>query len=250
MAGPEPADRLSLIATRWSLVFQAHQGECPALSRTQQELLQRYCGAIYRYLLGVLRNADAAEEVCQEFALRFLRGDFKHADPARGRFRDYVKTALYHLVVDYHRRQQKRPQPLPADSNQLPAQEMDFDQADQEFVQRWRAQLLDCAWQALQAVEQQTGRRYYTVLRWRVEHPEAPALQLAQQLSQQHGQPVTDNGVRQILHRARTRFAQLLLEEVARSLENAAPERLEQELIDLGLLAYCQPALDQRGRTP
>jgi RNA polymerase sigma-70 factor (ECF subfamily) len=250
MAETEQTDRLSLIATRWSLVFQAHQGERTAISAAQQALLERYCGAIYRYLRAVLRDADTTEELCQEFALRFVRGDFKHADPARGRFRDYVKSALYHLIVDHHRRRQKRLQPLPTDSSQLPAQEPDFGQADQEFLQRWRAELLDCTWHGLQAVERQTGRLYYTVLRWRADHPQAPALQLAQQLQDQLGKPFTDNGVRQTLHRAREKFAQLLLEEVARSLQTSEPDRLEQELIELGLLAYCQPALDQRGRKP
>jgi RNA polymerase sigma factor (sigma-70 family) len=248
MAEPEPLDRLSQIATRWSLVFQAHRGERTAISVAQQALLERYSGAIYRYLRSVLRDPDTTEEVCQEFALRFVRGDFKQADPARGRFRDYVKTALFHLVVDYRRRQRARLEPLPEDSGQHPTQEPDLGQADQEFLARWRHELLDCTWRALQAVEQQTGRLYYTVLRWRADHPEAPALELAEQLQGRLGKSFTDNGVRQTLHRAREKFAHLLLEEVARSLQTSEPERLEQELIELGLLTYCQAALDQHGR--
>ena len=37
-------------------------------------LLQRYQGVVYRYLLGSLRDADAADELFQEFALRCLQG--------------------------------------------------------------------------------------------------------------------------------------------------------------------------------
>jgi hypothetical protein len=40
-------------------------------------------------------------------------------------------------------------------------------------------------------------------------------------------------------------FANLLLEEVVHSLENPTPEKLEQELIELGLFDYCQPALER-----
>ena len=54
-------------------------------------------------------------------------------------------------------------------------------------------------------------------------------------------------GVRQTLHRARERFADLLLDEVIQSLDHPDAERLEQELIDLALLEYCRPALERRG---
>ncbi len=249
MSETEFNQRLSRITTQWTLIYQAHQSQVETVSAAQRALLKRYCGAVYRYLLGALRNADAAEELSQEFALRFVRGDFKRADPERGRFRDFVKTALYHLIVDYHRREKKRPQPLPADSGQLPNAEPEPVQSDQEFLARWREELLDRTWEALAELQAQTGQLYHTVLRWRAEHPKAPAAQLAEQLSVESGKPFTDVGIRQTLHRARTKFAELLLQEVARSLESSEPERLEQELIDLGLLVYCRPALDRRAGT-
>ena len=74
--------------------------------------MQRYCGSVYRYLLGALRNGDAAIELFQEFAMRFVRGDFHRASPTRGRFRDYVKTALINLVTDHFNRQNSKPRPL------------------------------------------------------------------------------------------------------------------------------------------
>ncbi len=246
MSETELDQRLSRITTRWTLIYQAHQSQVEAVSAAQRALMQRYCGAVYRYLLGALRNADAAEELAQEFALRFVRGDFKRADPERGRFRDFVKTALYHLIVDYHRRQRKHPQPLPVDSGQLPSAEPEEASSDQEFLARWREELLDRTWEALAEVQAQTGQLYHTVLRWRAEHPQAPATQLAEQLTAERGKAFTDVGIRQILHRARTKFAALLVEEVRRSLESSEPERLEQELIDLGLLPYCRPALEGR----
>ncbi len=47
--------------------------------------------------------------------------------------------------------------------------------------------------------------------------------------------------ISQALHRAK--FADLLLEEVAASLEPPTRENVEEELRDLDLLPYCQPAL-------
>jgi RNA polymerase sigma factor (sigma-70 family) len=240
------SQRLSNIATRWSLVWQAHHGQGDAVSVAQRRLLQRYCGAVYRYLLGALRDTDAADELAQEFALRFVRGDFKRADPERGRFRDFVKTAVYHLIVDYHRRRQGRPMPLPSESCQDPAAAPDGGLADQEFLDRWREELLDRTWEALAEVQERTGQLFHRVLLWRTEHPQEPAARLAEQLTAQHGRAFTEAGIRQTLHRAREKFADLLLDEVARSLQTTAPDRVEQELIDLGLLPYCRPALERR----
>src|SRR5262245_54474212 len=107
---PDDLDqRLSRIATQWTLLVQAHGPG--AVSAAQAALLARYRDAAVRYLLGAVRDADAAEELAQEFALRFLRGDFRRASPEKGRFRDYLRTALIHLVDDFHRARRATPQP-------------------------------------------------------------------------------------------------------------------------------------------
>src|SRR5947209_14466079 len=79
----EPDDlaiHLTQIKTHWTMLFQAHRGEGDAVTAAQHKLLLRYHGAVYRYLLGTLRDPDAAEELSREFAVRFLRGDFKRAE--------------------------------------------------------------------------------------------------------------------------------------------------------------------------
>src|SRR5207244_8784969 len=106
--------RLSRISTLWTVVLQAHQGSAEAVTKAQQLLMQRYSGAVYRYLLGAVRDPDVAADLSQEFALRFVRGDFRRAAPERGRFRDYVKIALVHLVDDYYRSRRARPRQLAA----------------------------------------------------------------------------------------------------------------------------------------
>jgi RNA polymerase sigma-70 factor (ECF subfamily) len=248
MKDPEVTPHLSRISTNWDLLLQARQGDREAVSRAQRMLMRRYCGAAYRYLLAAVRDPDVAEELCQEFALRFVRGDFQRADPERGRFRDFVKTALYNLIVDYHRRQQAQPGPLPSASWRLPAVTTDPADTDEEFVTLWRAELLGRVWEALASVQERTGQLFHTVLHWRVTHPAEPATRLAAELSERVGRPFTEGGIRQTLRRARQKFADLLLDEVARSLETTEMERIEQELIDLGLHTYCRPALDRRAQ--
>src|SRR3954470_456421 len=97
---------ISRINTAWSMVREAH-GDHTAVGSAQQRLLERYGGAVRKYALSALRNEDAADEVYQEFALKFVRGDFGNADPSRGRFRAFVKTVVYRLIVDYQRRAKK-----------------------------------------------------------------------------------------------------------------------------------------------
>src|SRR5262245_27508512 len=99
---------LSKIVTLWGPLQEAHAGEPEAARVAQRQLLERYTPAIYRYLLASVRDPHAADELFQEFALRFCRGDFKRADQQRGRFRDFLKTSLVHLVIDHHRRSKRQ----------------------------------------------------------------------------------------------------------------------------------------------
>jgi RNA polymerase sigma-70 factor (ECF subfamily) len=107
--------RLSRMSTMWTMVLQAHGDEADSAAEALAGLAQRYSGVVYRYLLGAVRDPDTAAELSQEFALRILRGTFRQADPSHGRFRDYIKTALIHLVNDYHRSRRQRPGPLASD---------------------------------------------------------------------------------------------------------------------------------------
>jgi RNA polymerase sigma-70 factor (ECF subfamily) len=68
---------------------------------------------------------------------------------------------------------------------------------------------------------------------------------MAAQLGAQVGKPFTAGSIRQVLHRARERFAALLLDEVARTLVHPSRDDLELELIELGLLEYCRSALER-----
>src|SRR5438093_862971 len=103
------------------------------------------------------------------------------------------------------------------------------DDPDAEFLENWRDELLARTWQAL-AEAQPT---FFTVLHFRAARPDLSSAEMAQQLGPQLGKPVTPEGARQTLRRAREMFADLLLDEVAHSLEPPVLERVEEELRDL-----------------
>jgi RNA polymerase sigma-70 factor (ECF subfamily) len=235
---------LNHISTIWTMVRNAHDGTPEASGPALQALVDRYSGAVYRYLLGALRDPHAADDLAQEFSLRFVRGDFRNADPQRGRFRDLVKTVLFHLIVDYQRALKGKPGSLPPDECG-PAQPEEDLTSDAQFLESWRQQLLSQAWTALARADRKSGSRYYDVLRFRAENREMPSPEMAERLSVRLNKPVSADWVRQTLRRARDQFADLLLEELSHSIENPTRERLAEELADLRLLSYCQPALDR-----
>jgi hypothetical protein len=87
------------------------------------------------------------------------------------------------------------------------------------------------------------------VLRLRVASPELRSTQLAERLSERLGRPVNAGWVRLNLHRARDMFVKALVDEVRRSL-GGQPQRLEEELSELGLLEYCRSVLDRCADPP
>jgi RNA polymerase sigma-70 factor (ECF subfamily) len=238
---------LSHITTLWTLVREAHHGAPQEVTTAQRLLLERYSGAIHRYLQGALRNAEAADDLFQEFCLRFLRGDFRRASPERGRFRDYVKTALFHLVVNHQKRQRPSGPPDVPEPAWTPPE---LTEAEQAFLESWREELLDRAWAGLAEIERRSGQPDHSVLRLRTDEPLLSSAALAEKLGTRLGKSYTINAVRQALHRAREKFTDLLLHEVAVSLEEPSPDALEQELLDLGLLDYCRGALQRRRDRP
>ena len=166
MSQSELPQRLSQIQTLWTIVGRAGGvGSTQAVNSAQEQLLERYGKVVYRYLLGALRDPDAADELSQEFALRFIRGDLAGADRDRGRFRDYLKGVLFHLIGDYHRRRRKQPLPL-LDEHQPAAAADHAAASDDEFLNSWRSELLNRAWNSLLELERQQDKPFHTVLQF------------------------------------------------------------------------------------
>ena len=232
--------RLSRMSTVWTMVFEAHGGEADAATAAMSGLALRYSGVVYRYLLGAVRDPDAAAELSQELALRILRGAFKHADPSRGRFRDYLKTALIHLVDDYRAAQRSRPRPLPRDEPASPAAAGPESEAD--FLESWRAELLDRTWKALATAQPM----YHAVLLFRVENPDVPSPRMAEELGARLGTSLRSDQVRKALERSHAKFAELLIDEVAITMGEPSREELAEELREVELLKYCRSALERR----
>ena len=152
------------------------------------------------------------------------------------------------MVIDYYRNRARGEQVRrmtfdPAEHDIIAPGE---EERDADFSPIWRQELLNNAWKALLELEQKTGQPHNTVLRCQSDDPDLRAPQLAERLSAKLGKPFSADAVRQALHRARAKFAALLLQEVERTLESPTRDELEEELIDLQLLPYCKKALEER----
>ncbi|MGE0759800.1 MAG: RNA polymerase sigma factor [Pirellulaceae bacterium] len=239
-------NHLSQIDTLWSIVRRAHASDLALAAPAQQQLLERYGGAARRYLRAVVKDQETADDLYQQFAVKFLSGDLARATPARGRFRDLLKTTLFRMGMDHFRNRKRRPPPAPLDTAVVPAAMDGEQQADEQFMVSWREELLACAWQAMENEERTSGKPMYSALRLRVDQPSLRSPELAQRMSVELGREISSANVRVILHRARERFAALLLDAVVQSLDQPTSAEVEEELCELRLLEYCRPALTAR----
>lgn len=238
---------LSQINTAWTLLDRAHGQSSEPEVAAITAVVERYQTAVYRYLLAAIRDPNEADELFQDFALRLVRGDFGKADPQRGRFRDYVKSALINLVIN-HQKKQKKMRTLDPDTPEPEARNSDGFDHDREFIDNWRKTLLDRAWEGLAAAQTPDSPPFHEVLRFRSENPDLKGNQMVEMLNArlEPAKPFTDPGLRKILQRAREKFTDHLVEEVVRSLQNPSDAALEQELIDLGFQMFCRRALERR----
>src|SRR5262249_25529213 len=154
------------------------------------------------------------------------RGQFRNARPERGRFRALVKTALLHLVIDYRRRQRaaQRVGTPAEDLEAVAADDAAASEGERHFHEGWRQELLQRTWRALAGAHQRSGQPLYEVLRFRAEHPDLSSDAMAERLSERLGKPLTAAGVRQVLKRAREKFAERLVHEVALTLADPSAE--------------------------
>lgn len=231
---------LAQISTAWSIVLKSKDGaNVPA--EEVASFFARYHGAVYRYFLTSLRRPDVAEELAQDFAVRFLRGDFSNVHPDRGRFRDFLRVSLANQLRDYRRRQKLR-------GGNDPFVEETPDQGAGEtsastFDENWRDELLAQTWSALEQHQTATGQMYHVALKLKAVEVNRPSVELAEFYSQQVKSETSSDAFRKVLERARRRFGELLLHIVADTLAIATRDELERELSDLKLLAYCKELL-------
>jgi RNA polymerase sigma factor (sigma-70 family) len=240
-----PVDsNFSQLSTHWSILHLAHHGTREEQHEARRQLLTHYEPAVRKFLRVCIQEADGADEMFHEFAVRVLRGDLRTTAPEKGRFRAYLKTVLYHLVADYYRAKQRGSRavslhliPDPADMHPEP-----FPEDERAFLAVWKSTLLEKARAALANQEATGGLPLATAFRLRIENVGATDEELAGRLAAELGRTVEPGTFRRWLHTARKRFADALVHEVAGTLETPTPEVLADELQVLEFMDRCRKA--------
>lgn len=226
--------RLTEIPTEWTIIRTAHTPPVGGSSvsaeaaAAMETLISRYHDAVGRYLQLKLRDKNLADEVSQEFWIKLLTHKLAGADPSKGRFRDYLRTVLHRLIIDHFR--SRKLQQLP------PGDLLDPSSTDEDFDHVWRESVIKRVWSRLETYEVSTPKnRYATVLHLRVGEPDAAIEVLAERLSKQISAPVKPEAFRKTLQRARSKFLELLIQELRETIHPAEPGDIEAEIFDLGL---------------
>jgi len=229
---PGRGERIDDIRTRWSLLRLAHDDVATHSRAARDALVLRYAAAIRAYVGAMVVDMGDADELSQDIVIKLMQGGFSGADPDRGRFRDLLKVSSRNQVRTFLAKKQRRAG-KDLDLDQL----SDHEPADPTWDESWRGAVLANTWAALEHYQRSNrGSVAHVVMKLRVEHPEDDSPQLAERLSAATGKPFNAAAARQQLHRARSRFARLLLEEVARLIDDPTPTRVREELASLGLL--------------
>lgn len=230
----EFVSRFDAQPTRWSVIQRAHGESLAGGAEARQYLVMRYSPAIRRYVRAITRDEHLADEISQDVMVRLLQGDFAGADPQKGRFRDLLKVAVRNMVRNLWSKQKvRRTVDYDLDLNADDAN----NETDTAWTESWRDQVLSLAWSQLENYQQNhEGSVAYSILKLRTDDPDCSSEELAERLSQEIGKPVRADQARQQLRRARVRFAELLVAEVADAINVTTPERLEDELAQLQLL--------------
>lgn len=222
--GPE---RLTNLDTNWQLIREAHTPG-PRGQVAMNELIGRYHDAVARYLRLKLRDDHLADEVLQEFWTKLLTHKLAGADHSKGRFRDYLRTVLHRLIIDHFRG--RKHQSLP------PGDIFDPSMPDVEYERVWRDAVIRRVWTRLETYELLTPKnRYAKVLHLRVDNPDAPIEELAEQHNRTGPGQLTPDAFRKTLQRARAKFLELLIQELREGLTNPTTEDVESEINALGL---------------
>jgi len=86
--------------THWSVVVRA-RGESPDAREALGSLCRAYRPPVVAYIRSRGHAIDAAEDLAQTFFTRFIEDAYQTvADPARGRFRAFLLTALKRFLIN------------------------------------------------------------------------------------------------------------------------------------------------------
>jgi RNA polymerase sigma factor (sigma-70 family) len=221
--------------TCWSQVLRASDGASAEGQAALERLCRAYWYPLYAYVRRQGRGVEEAQDLTQEFFARLLQKAYLcHADPARGRFRTFLLTALKRFLVnDWEKGRAARRgngqaviawNPLETETRFL-AEPADAATPETAFEKHWAVTLLEQVLARLREEFTARGKaaqfeRLKTLLWGEKGSPPYPVV--AAELG------LTVGALKVAVHRLRQRYRELLRAEVAQTV--ASPEEVDDEL--------------------
>lgn len=198
----------------------------------------RYAPAIRSYIEVLLKGDQDVDDVAQDFLAQVMTRGFSEQQITRGRFRDYLRTAVRNAAYSHFRTKRTATIDHRFLEDNVPAP------LDTQWSDSWRSCLLDAAWQKLRQFQRANpGNLYHTILKLATDRPEETATELAARIRRQTGRDLRPDAFRQQHHRARRKYAELLVQQVEETLVERNAEQLDDELRELGLDAFIRDYL-------
>jgi RNA polymerase sigma-70 factor (ECF subfamily) len=231
--------------THWTLVQAVQKGSAAEAAQAMEDLCKRYWYPIYAFLRRSGHAVHDAEDLTQGFFERLIGDEsIQHARQEAGKLRSYLLAVLKRHISDHtrHANAQKRGGILTHISfDEMDAEErytcepQDTRDPEKIFTHAWANELLTGVREKLRESFTATGRAevFNLLLPFLMWESHQPAYkEIAQQLGS------SEAAARIFIHRLRTKFRDLLREEVARTV--LAPEEIP------GEMAWLQSVLSQK----
>lgn len=233
--GPSPGH---FPTTRWSRIILAGDPDASLARESVAELCGAYWYPLYAYIRRRGYDPEQARDLTQDFFTRALeKGLLAEADPARGRFRSFLRTVCAHFLANRRDREQARKRGGgramvsidPIDAEGRYALELaDGLTPERIFDRSWALTLLSRVVDRLGREYDEAGKAAtFEALRGVLAgDPDAPSYaDVAARLGS------TEGAARVAAHRLRRRYGELLRGEIASTV--VEPAEIEDEIRDL-----------------
>ena len=232
---PQPTPAGIFATTHWSVVLAARDTASPKADAALAQLCRTYWYPLYAFVRRQGQSLHDAQDLTQAFFARLLEKNYvAQADPERGRFRTYLLAAFTHFLADEwdKTRRLKRGGGREIVSFDAVSAEERYrleptDQLDAAklYERRWVTTLFEQVLARLEQEFRDSGKgRVFDQLKSSLLAEQGGPSYAA--IGTQLG--LTEDAVKQAVHRMRRRYRELFREEIAQTV--AGPGEVEDEL--------------------
>jgi RNA polymerase sigma-70 factor (ECF subfamily) len=221
--------------THWSVVLNAGQAASPQAITALEQLCRTYWYPLYAFVRRKGHSPHDAQDLTQAFFARLLEKNYlAQADRERGRFRTFLLAALTHFLADEWDKAQRLKRgggreivsfDAVSAEERYQMEPLEHLDAAKLYERRWVTTLFEKVLARLEQEFRDSGKgKLFDQLKGSL---------LAEQAGPSYGElsaplGLTEDAVKQAVHRMRRRYRELFREEIAQTV--AGPREVEDEL--------------------